>query len=305
MSYLVVLAVAIVGGLIVYIVGPYLYIQQLRYKQAKLVETNSCIVLTIDDGPGHRLTPAILDLLDEYKAHATFFVLGRSIPHKEHLLKDIAHRGHEIGTHSYDHLHSWKVSPIRAITDIQRGQREIARTLRTNGVLPFRPPSGKVNLFTLLFCLFKRMPICTWTLDSRDTWPAVELNSDIIDTKLHASDGAILLAHDFDRHNSSVEQYVLRTLRNTLEYAKRHSLRICTMTEAMAMPSPETSTPILSILYKCWHASPARFWERLKPSLAAKWSLSSPTSTSETAKFPPANASSIQTASGTSKPTNR
>lgn len=240
MSHVAGLATLAFWVILVYLVSPYLYIQWLRHRQARLVDTHACIVLTFDDGPGHRLTPAILDLLDEYHAHATFFILGRNIRRKEHLIQTAVHRGHEIGTHSYDHLHSWKVSPLRAVTDIRRGQKEIARVLKTDEVMPFRPPGGKVNLFTLLFLLLKRVPIYTWTLDTLDTRPAAERDPMHIEMELEMSEGAILLAHDFDRQDSRINEYVLTTLRATLEYARSHRIRLCTMAEAMELPRPKT-----------------------------------------------------------------
>ncbi len=230
----------------VYIVVPYLYIKWLRRRQGRRVGTRPCIVLTFDDGPGNRLTPAILDLLEEYNARATFFMLGRNIRDREHIVRAVAGRGHEIGTHSYDHLHSWKVWPTRAIADIRRGQKEIKRVLRTNQVLPFRPPGGKVNLLTLLFLLCKRVPICTWTLDTRDTWPAPERDSKLIETTIRQSGGAISLAHDFDRRESSIDDYVLTTLRRTLDYARNTGIRFSTMTEAMGMQDDRFSTPVLA-----------------------------------------------------------
>lgn len=219
----------------VYLVAPYLYIKCLRHRQARQVATHRCIVLTFDDGPGLRLTPAILALLAEYNARATFFMLGRNVRGREHLVKAVADGGHEIGTHSYDHLHSWKVFPTRAIADIRRGEKEIQRVLKTKQVLLFRPPYGKVNLFTLLYLLCRRIPICTWTLDTRDTWRAPERDGDAIDAAIRQSEGVISLAHDFDRHDSSIDDYVLMTLRATLDYAREAGIQFSTMREALEM----------------------------------------------------------------------
>ncbi len=270
MSDIAVLAAVVLGVILAYFVSPYLYIQWLRYRQAQLVEGHAQIVLTFDDGPGHRLTPAVLDLLDEYHAHATFFILGRSVRQKEHLIQDAVQRGHEIGTHSYDHLHSWRVSPLRAIVDICRGQNEIARVLKKDEVLSFRPPGGKVNLLTLLYLLRRRVPICTWTLDIRDTWPASKREGAQVEARLQAAHGAIILAHDFDRTNPRTERYILETLRATLDYARCHGIQPCTMTEAMRMPRPETSPSVIVSLYECWSRTQERLFERLSASYTAR-----------------------------------
>ncbi len=230
----------LIGGF-VYLGVPYVYIKWLRHRQARRMKTRSCIALTFDDGPGSRLTPAILDMLSEHGVHATFFMLGRNVKGREHIVKAVADRGHEIGTHSYDHLHSWKVWPTRAIADIRRGQDVIRRLLKTENVLPFRPPCGKINLFTLLFLLFKRIPICTWTLDIRDTWPAESRAREPVEEAIRRSGGAISLAHDFDRKESSTDDYVLATLRAILGLAKDAGIQFVTVTELLDGHVPQWS----------------------------------------------------------------
>ncbi|MEI2776651.1 MAG: polysaccharide deacetylase family protein [Tetrasphaera sp.] len=36
------------------------------------------VALTFDDGPDPRFTPAVLDVLNDWNATATFFVIGRN-----------------------------------------------------------------------------------------------------------------------------------------------------------------------------------------------------------------------------------
>lgn len=227
----------------VYIVVPYVYIKWLRHRQARRMKAGSSIALTFDDGPGARLTPAILDLLDEYNARATFFMLGRNVKGQEDLVRAVADRGHEIGTHSYDHLHGWRVWPTRAIADIQRGQNEIKRILNTKRVLAFRPPCGKVNLLTLGYLLVKRIPICMWTLDTRDTWGTNDRDITQIEEAIRLSGSGISLAHDFDRTESSLDEYILSTIRSILDYAKNAGIQLVTMTEALGGAQPQLSTP--------------------------------------------------------------
>jgi len=57
--------------------------------------------LTFDDGPSRRITPQVLDILENHGVRATFFVL----PHTG--VDDLYHRiideGHAIGNHSFSH----------------------------------------------------------------------------------------------------------------------------------------------------------------------------------------------------------
>jgi len=49
------------------------------------------------------ILPQILDLLDEYRTKATFFVVGEIAEKCPEVVEKISRRGHEIAFHSYDH----------------------------------------------------------------------------------------------------------------------------------------------------------------------------------------------------------
>lgn len=57
--------------------------------------------LTFDDGPS-RNTEKILDILDEYKVKATFFVTGEN-PDYYNMIAEEKKRGHAIGVHTFSH----------------------------------------------------------------------------------------------------------------------------------------------------------------------------------------------------------
>ena len=60
------------------------------------------VYLTFDDGPSVNVDK-LLDLLDEYNAKATFFMVGMSVENWPHLAKKVFDRGHSVGMHSYSH----------------------------------------------------------------------------------------------------------------------------------------------------------------------------------------------------------
>ena len=57
------------------------------------------VALTIDDTPDAAGTPAILDTLRAYGAHATFFVISDQIRGAESVMTRIVAEGHEVGNH--------------------------------------------------------------------------------------------------------------------------------------------------------------------------------------------------------------
>ena len=102
------------------------------------------MVLSYDDGPGTRLTPALLDLLAQYEVRATFFASGNAVNGNEGILDRIVAEGHELGCHSQEHFNACKRVPTRGVADIRSGYRSLDRWVPANG--PFRPPYGKLTL---------------------------------------------------------------------------------------------------------------------------------------------------------------
>lgn len=72
-------------------------------KSLTKLEDKKSILLTFDDGPDEVNTPKMLDLLDQYKAKAAFFMIGDRIVQHPNLVKEIHQRGHIVGNHSYSH----------------------------------------------------------------------------------------------------------------------------------------------------------------------------------------------------------
>ena len=59
--------------------------------------------LTFDDGPHPVYTPQILDLLAEYDARATFFVVGAMVETYPQLIQRIVREGHTLANHTWNH----------------------------------------------------------------------------------------------------------------------------------------------------------------------------------------------------------
>lgn len=74
-----------------------------RKAEAEREKNRKIAYLTFDDGPSVKVTPRVLDILDNYEIKATFFVLGRMAHGNPAMLKKIHESGHAIGHHSYTH----------------------------------------------------------------------------------------------------------------------------------------------------------------------------------------------------------
>ncbi|NUH63726.1 glycosyltransferase [Sulfitobacter sp. S0837] len=80
------------------------------------------VVLTFDDGPHPKHTPAALDILKETQTPGSFFVLGNSAVAAPDLVTRILTEGHELGSHTYSHPNMGKVSAARAKVEINSTQ---------------------------------------------------------------------------------------------------------------------------------------------------------------------------------------
>lgn len=80
------------------------------------------VAFTFDDGPNPDTTPMILDILDRHCVKATFFIIGIYAERHPEIVRDIAARGHTIGTHTWSHPNNLRhLSLANAQREIRRG----------------------------------------------------------------------------------------------------------------------------------------------------------------------------------------
>lgn len=156
------------------------------------------VYLTFDDGPV-RGTDAILDVLRERGAQATFFIIGKNVSGNEDIVRQALADGHKIGLHSWGHENMFPLfSTSRMNEDIRRCKTAL-ETLSGTEVRLFRPPFGVVN--PTIARSVRRLGLQTvgWSIRSFDTMhcdrPDWESRvADRIMRRLHP--GAVILLHD-------------------------------------------------------------------------------------------------------------
>ena len=157
------------------------------------------IALTFDDGPGP-YTAQLLDILDQYGAKATFFLIGSKVSSQANVVRSIQARGHQLGNHSWSHPELPKLPVDQIASEIDRTNDAIKQA---TGVTPtvMRPPYGAVNSAVLEQLRLRGMSSILWSVDTRD-W--ADRNSDIVCSRAVAGahPGAVILMHDI--HQTSV-----------------------------------------------------------------------------------------------------
>lgn len=154
-------------------------------------ETGKSLYLTFDDGPDGESTDFVLNLLNTYRAKATFFLVGKNMKLFPDQVHQMVEEGHSIGNHSFSHLNGWKCTASEYLEDVGRCQRTFGE-LSMNPRL-FRPPYGRPN-FRSLSGLKERYQIVMWSHLSGDFDAKLNVKASIKSLKT-AESGSILLFH--------------------------------------------------------------------------------------------------------------
>ncbi len=129
------------------------------------------VYLTFDDGPIPGTTEKILDVLKEEDVKATFFVVGKEIHEREHILKRIYEEGHTIGLHTYNHKFRKVYKSEDAFINEMLQTRELINKLLNINPTAIRFPGGSSGRMTqemLDKIHSNNMKVYDWTLDLHD-----------------------------------------------------------------------------------------------------------------------------------------
>jgi len=189
----------------------YLYSQLQKCYPDVLFHGNSSrreIALTFDDGPHPRDTPQVLDVLAKHDVQATFFLVGRYVEQRPHLVRQIHQSGHQLGIHCYRHI----PFPLENASTLNR-QLDQSRNAIANicGVSPeiirhVRPPYGVFTSRTLSHLTKWDYRLVMWnSIPQHWMQPASWTIKQVIDEALS---GSIIVLHDGHGHGRKVAPVV-------------------------------------------------------------------------------------------------
>jgi peptidoglycan/xylan/chitin deacetylase (PgdA/CDA1 family) len=168
-----------------------------------------CVALTFDDGPGP-YTPQVLDILEEFEARATFYVVGRQVASWPKMLTLIAEAGHDIGNHTMSHPKLGELTVTEQIGEISGLDETLVERA---GIVPttIRPPFGDLPDTPLPDPLSR--PVVMWSVDALD-WK--KRKSDDIADEVLADIGAgdIILMHELYQRSVDALPEILTELNN-------------------------------------------------------------------------------------------
>lgn len=165
---------------------------------------NKQVYLTFDDGPVPGITDFVLDELAKRGQQATFFMVGDNVRKHASLAQEVLHAGHQIGNHTFHHLHGLKTSTKSYFENVKACDQIFEEKLELRTPL-FRPPYGMMSHWQAK-ALQKEKEIVMWTLLTgdydRSVSPRVVLNDSIRMTSV----GSIIVFHDQQKTDGHLQK---------------------------------------------------------------------------------------------------
>ncbi|WP_409373516.1 polysaccharide deacetylase family protein [Thalassotalea agarivorans] len=153
------------------------------------------LFLTFDDGPTPQVTDTLLDLLEQFDAKATFFVIAKEATRHPEVIAKIIAAGHTLGNHSLQHENFQTLSRAEQANDVLQSQTTLSG-LCQSPCKYFRAPQGKWTFSLISLLKQHALTGIHWSKDSNDfkTTSFEKLTRSLIDAEM--KNGEILLFHD-------------------------------------------------------------------------------------------------------------
>lgn len=182
------------------------------YNVARAEDSEKVIALTFDAAWGADKTQGIIDILKEYGAGGTFFLVGFWIDKYEDEVKAVAEAGLEIGNHSKNHLNMPRLSEDAIRDEIVSVNDRIEQL---TGIRPtyFRAPYGDYSNRLMTVVEEQNMVGVQWSIDSLD-WKGLSAKEIVERVVPRAKSGDIVLFHNNSDHVLDALPIVLEGLKN-------------------------------------------------------------------------------------------
>lgn len=218
--------------------GLFLFLGWLAPGAVYFIRTDQpAIAVTLDDGPNPTTTSAILDLLREHRAQATFFVISGRIPGHEHLMQRMVDEGHEMGNHLTEDRPSIRLSPAAFAADLANAHQALTAYGRPRWL---RPGSGWYTPRMVQTCRDQGYQLALGSLFPFDTLIASSRFARwFILSRIQPGD--ILVLHDAGAWG----EHTVLTLQHVLPELQRRGYQVVTLSAlvSLATQSQEEGRP--------------------------------------------------------------
>ncbi|MBS1887157.1 MAG: polysaccharide deacetylase family protein [Actinobacteria bacterium] len=159
------------------------------------------VFLTFDDGPHPQGTAAVLEILRERGATATFFLAGEQVERRPALAAEIVAAGHRVELHCHRHRNQLRLSPRALLDDAERGRAAIEEA-SGQAIADYRPPYGIFSGAGLRAIRSRGWRPVLWSKWGRDWTRGATAESITQKVTAGVRPGDILLLHDADYYSA-------------------------------------------------------------------------------------------------------
>ena len=194
--------------------------------------TQHAVALTFDDGPSPVYTGEILDLLHEYQAKGTFFVLGEKVEKYPEIIKAMIRGGHEVGNHTFDHVRLTKASQQVRERELERTELDLELLGAPCSGLLVRPPYSDFDKRLESYLKHNRQELVLWSVDSGD-WQGLDADTIVHNVLDRIKNGSIVIFHDSDEDGDKDRRPTVEALKIILPALRDQGYRMVTISELM------------------------------------------------------------------------
>ncbi len=225
------------------------------------------VVLTFDDGPDHRYTPQVLDILKREGVPAVFFVVGINAEKNLGLLRRMYAEGHEVGNHTFSHPNLSLVGTRRLAAELESTRRLVESATGHSTVL-FRPPFNAdcepatvAELLPTLAAQGRHYITVAEAIDPRDWEPGITAAEILRRIQADPGDGNILLLHDAGGPRA---QTVL-ALPQIIRHYREQGCEFVSVARLLGRPRDELMPPLTdrtdrALVKVNWRIAEGLFW---------------------------------------------
>jgi peptidoglycan/xylan/chitin deacetylase (PgdA/CDA1 family) len=159
------------------------------------------VALTFDDGPHPQGTPAVLEVLRERGATATFFLAGEQVERRPSLAAEIVAGGHRVELHCYRHRNLLRLGPREFLDDAERARVAIENA-GGQAIADYRPPYGIFSGVNLRAVRRRGWRPVLWSRWGKDWTRRATAESIARRSSSGIEAGDVVLLHDADYYSA-------------------------------------------------------------------------------------------------------
>ncbi len=152
------------------------------------------VYLTFDDGPVPGPTEFVIHTLKSFGIKGTFFCIGDNVRKNPEIFRRIAHEGHCIGNHTFNHLNGWKTKTQQYVDNVRRFDETARQVIPYIKTSLFRPPYGKITRAQLK--QLRDYQVVMWDVLSYDFDASISPGISLNNTLKAVRNGSIVVFHD-------------------------------------------------------------------------------------------------------------